>query len=999
MNELFRFVAIAPVQKKLPVFVLRLALVTSPLIVDLFSARASENPRRTMIQVANNFKDTEGFISKPEELTLFNSLTQFGDAVIGEEQIDLEALDQRVIDAFGQNAQSVRISQEFQSHKRMLSDSIIAIMIAPVTDVSLLAELSRLIRLLDLVERIAVREEALVIPGALDSVLSEALIIPPNLFPLPPEVASVPEPEEDPEAAARQQEINELQAKASSLRKAIKQLLTISPRDLRQTPAEPLSPESVPPLFPRRSRSFFDRLLLRVAPSQGRGVQSDLAPPPDVSRESQLLRPEIITRFSPEIRSLLQEVGADLAETSVPTALARLESELMSVGNRLAMIKPIATSRSVVRIGSTFVPVQASLPASSLDFAAPEGSGVPETVGSVRPVGVGRLLRVLEQIKYYEAGKIAHIENVLEGEAKNRGTRRFRRDEENFTVITETIAEEERDLITNNRFLLGQETVKTIQQDESFNVGVSISAGYGPYFQINSNFGFSSATSTTDTAKKAFSYAKDVTERSASRVSERIRREETIRTIEEFEETNSHILDNADGDDNITGTYQFVDEVSEVQIFDFGLRTLFDFMVPEPSAFLLKALENNPSETDNLEEPETFNERPDEINETNYGEYVLKYQVTGVAPPPPATITISRTYDASAETVGADFTKSEQVEIPDGYYTWQAHAIAQFVRWTTYDGSLDGEPIPETVPRIDVHIGREYWRRNHSQSNTRTLTLDNERGALPIAVTTLFVASYAVTIEIECLRDDRLLEKWRLDTHAAIMQAYLKLKSDYEEKLAAAVAQQGIEIEGRNPLENRLIERAELKKHCISLLTAQHFDLFGSILESPGTFPRIDFDEAAAEGRYIRFFEQAFEWENMTYVFYPYFWGRKSKWLDRILLRDIDPVHAEFLKSGAARAVAPVRPGFESAVLHFLDTGNIWEGGDLPEIGNPLYVDILEEIKERLQAPGDEIPVGEPWEIRLPTTLVRLRPDSTLPRWEKDEEGNWRAVESLPEES
>ena len=178
------------------------------------------------------------------------------------------------------------------------------------------------------------------------------------------------------------------------------------------------------------------------------------------------------------------------------------------------------------------------------------------------------------------------------------------------------------------------------------------------------------------------------------------------------------------------------------------------------------------------------------------------------------------------------------------------------------------------------------------------------------------------------------------------------------------------------------------------MLTAQHFDLFSSILDSPGTFPRIDFDEANAEGRYIRFFEQAFEWENMTYVFYPYFWGRKSKWLERILWRDIDPVHAEFLKSGAARVVAPVRPGFDSAVLHFLDTGEIWDGGDLPDIGNPLYVDILEEIKERLKAPGDEIPVFEPWDVRLPTTLVRLRPDSSLPQWEKDEEGNWHVVET-----
>ncbi len=24
--------------------------------------------------------------------------------------------------------------------------------------------------------------------------------------------------------------------------------------------------------------------------------------------------------------------------------------------------------------------------------------------------------------------------------------------------------------------------------------------------------------------------------------------------------------------------------------------------------------------------------------------------------------------------------------------------------------------------------------------------------------------------------------------------------------------------------------------------------------------------------------EQAFEWEHVMYLFYPYFWGRKSKW-------------------------------------------------------------------------------------------------------------------------
>ena len=42
-----------------------------------------------------------------------------------------------------------------------------------------------------------------------------------------------------------------------------------------------------------------------------------------------------------------------------------------------------------------------------------------------------------------------------------------------------------------------------------------------------------------------------------------------------------------------------------------------------------------------------------------------------------------------------------------------------------------------------------------------------------------------------------------------------------------------------------------------------------------------------------------------------------------------------------------------------------------------------------LDRPGDEIPQGDPWTVRLPTTLVRLRPDDKLPKWEQNAEGEW----------
>jgi len=996
MDDLFRFVVIRPSQKKLPVFVLRLAFETSPLIIDLLQAREGENPREEMIRVAREFQEGEDFIGSPDDLSLVDSLAEFREISKGEKQIDIEGLEQHVFDVFHEGAGDLRIRQDFQDHKRRLSDSIIAVKVSPADNPELLTELSDLIRILDLLERISFREDALAIPGAVDAVLSESLILPSILFPLPPESAVADEQDEDPDEVARRIEIESLHDKASGLRRAINQLLATTPGDLRRTPTEselvvrgPGEEPELSRLTPSRSApNFMKRLSFRLAPWTSHRAAASILTQTDTSSESRLIRPKVVERMDPEIIRLIAETGVDLSDTPVTEVLTRVEAELKTVGNRLAEIESVSTTSTIVRVGSRFVPAGSPLPAFNPVITIPDGPDVPETVGHVKPAGVGNLLIVRQQIKRYEAGEISYIGNTLQGERIKRSTRRLRRTEESFTLITERTEEEERNLQSTDRFELMEESMKTIQQDESYNIGASVSAGYGPYLQVNSNFGYSSATSVTDTAKKAFTFAQDVTKRSVSRISQRVRKEETVRTIQEFEETNEHQLDNVDGDGHIIGIYQWIDKIYNAQIYDFGLRWMFDFMVPEPAVFLIRAIESKVVETENLEAPEPFTASPENINETNYRGFIQKYRVTGAEPPLPVTTTVSVAFDASAENADPPyFTKSERVELPSGYHAWQAHAVVSSVIWV----KVNGEDTTE-LATLRLNVGGNSWLRKDTDKVSHTFTLSEERESIAVSMTSVYLANYAINIGIECKRDHRIYEKWQIETHEAIMQGYLMMQADYEEKLAAASVQQGIEIEGRNPIENRLIERAELKKQCISLLTAQHFDMFSAILESQGTFPRINFDKATAEGRYIRFFEQAFEWENMTYVYYPYFWGRKSKWLDRILARDIDPVHAEFLKSGYARVVAPVRPGFESAVAHFLDTGEVWEGGDLPTIGNPLYVEVLDEIKERLQAPGEEIPVGDPWEVRLPTTLVRLKPENSLPEWEEDEDGNWYPV-------
>lgn len=77
----------------------------------------------------------------------------------------------------------------------------------------------------------------------------------------------------------------------------------------------------------------------------------------------------------------------------------------------------------------------------------------------------------------------------------------------------------------------------------------------------------------------------------------------------------------------------------------------------------------------------------------------------------------------------------------------------------------------------------------------------------------------------------------------------------------------------------------------------------------------------------------------------------------------------------------PVRPGFEFSVLTYLKTGQIWQAEgdfvDVNEDGVPdeLQVSILDELKEGVLKPDENSagePVGDPWKVRVPTSLVVL---------------------------
>jgi len=149
--------------------------------------------------------------------------------------------------------------------------------------------------------------------------------------------------------------------------------------------------------------------------------------------------------------------------------------------------------------------------------------------------------------------------------------------------------------------------------------------------------------------------------------------------------------------------------------------------------------------------------------------------------------------------------------------------------------------------------------------------------------------------------------------------------------------------------------------------------------------PSINAAAAADRATRIQFLEQAFEWDKMTYVLYPYFWAdRASKWTDLASLEGADPEYVRFLRSGSARIVVSARPGFEDHVNIFINFGKIWSGGPVPSPKDPDYLSVAEEIKVLQRAPDDGEPL-EYWDARLPTTLIWLQGATPLPEKPENE--------------
>jgi len=577
---------------------------------------------------------------------------------------------------------------------------------------------------------------------------------------------------------------------------------------------------------------------------------------------------------------------------------------------------------------------------------------------------IGELLVVRQKPKAYELADIAHIENILIGEERERVHRRLRQTEEEITSTTISETESERDSQTTEREEISSEIAKEVSSRVQAGGELSLSGKYGPSVKFSSSASAEYERTSASSERRASNFAKEVVERSAERIFNRKEEVRRRRTFLEVEETTKHSFDNTGGERHVSGIYRWLNKIYEGQVYYEGERLIIEIIIPDPASRYIARIYNSNSQEDNLPP------KPDliinDLSDLDDEWLVLakKYDVTGIRPPQPDTVVVSDTFSNTSGGL-SKIANAGTINIPEGYEATAAR-INMFV--------IHGKSKWGAVTSIN---GKSKWLSktsgNNSANQIHSFSGTPIQGTLSWITRVWNAHSLNSAIDLHCQLTENAKEEWRCETYDLIMDGYLRKLRDHEDKVAAANVEE-FEIDfGTNPSQNERIIKEELQRAFLSLLLKTNIKGNNSFTGTDNQAWEYDFSRAEIIGNEIGFLQQAFEWENMSKVFYPEFWGREASWKRSLSkISNNDPIFTDFVSCGAARVQVPVRPEFQESLIGFLLTGE-FQGDTSAALleGQPVF-SIAEDFKRSMGVYTPGTPIGAPFEFRLPTTLVRL---------------------------
>lgn len=608
-----------------------------------------------------------------------------------------------------------------------------------------------------------------------------------------------------------------------------------------------------------------------------------------------------------------------------------------------------------------------------------------------RRPGVADLLVIRQKWAKYVLGELAAVEPILPGEHKKHIVQTSNVTETATTTTSVKVSQLDKENRATQNSELSAMLSTAVREQAGVEGWLNVDAQM-PATKVSTHVGGNYSYSADSERESASRQASEIVEGVISRVEESVTTTRELRRTETFTDRVVHRIDNT-GTTSLNGVYRWVDRVNLVEVVKYPSRFVFEVQIPEPAAWVRWLAQRDPASSAAGVAPGPFPNNlmvdrisTDPASATYYLALGRQFGADSLPPPPATVIVALQTKGPDPnEPVPADVQANDsfgleanhETAVPDGYVA------------SSWVGTVIGIPSDYrsagNLPRVVIAVGAGTpvrcvaagppWMQDQVGGAVGPIN----RGTIPVAIRRHDLHEYLINFEITCVPSADTIVQWQMEVLSELRAAHERRRAAFNELRAREeIARATLPI-GANPIRNREVMITELKRLSIEMLSDSRLRGQGGMEFPNGTdapiLNRAAAREAAPE---IQFLEQAFEWSNMSFVFYPTYWAVETRWVDLMTLEENDPEYAAFLRSGSARVIIPARPGFEYQAQLFVEYGVIWGGGAVPGPLDPGYVSIAAEIEE-LQRGAADGEVVKSWPVTLPTNMVALDDAGTFP--------------------
>lgn len=560
----------------------------------------------------------------------------------------------------------------------------------------------------------------------------------------------------------------------------------------------------------------------------------------------------------------------------------------------------------------------------------------------------------------YKPGDLAYIEVVAAGEKRTRIHSTKTITEDFSETESTTSKKEERDHQVTEKSSLQSEINKQIEKS----LDVKASADWGTY-KLES----SGKLSRSDSEKVAREMTKEMVEKAVLSLQEDIRVKQSRKVTKEVSESNKHTFKNV-GTVPLVTKYFWVTQQKKAQVFSYGKRATAELIIPSPAMLYEKLLDLKRLKEFGKKPPRWKRDhvdasgmpifadangiviKPAGINEANASALGDLYGVDDLPGLLPETTSVSVLSDGREKKTG-NF--PVEVVIPEGYEAVSFKAVGTYHPQTP-NLPEDYDPIHGKLNWNFEGYGL-FYREHTTGKFFISFGTPVGAGSYTCATVAQDMNGWSATLIFDCNRTAAALSTWKGDVYAKLraahdadVAAYMQEVAEYEAELAEFNRQFYLRYRNRNPFFNREIERAELKRAAIYLM-CEKFARKGpmNMKSEPCGYPEMDRELAQELGYDWYFWDRAFDWDLMSYIFLDYFWNPMCTWPDKFDPDDPDALFKAFRRAGYSRVMVPVAEGMEDDVEYYLATGQKWGQTGIPpkSPSDSRWRDLVTEIKHQ----------------------------------------------------